>query len=119
MEQERARANLHVVVAMSPIGEAFRNRVRMFPGLVNCTTIDWFLDWPPTALQEVALRFLDDVDTGGAETKKNLAVMFQTVHTSVIETSTKMRERLKRHNYVTPTVRPWSCSPQHARILIG
>ena len=43
---ERARENLHVVVAMSPIGESFRNRVRMFPGLVNCTTIDWFLDWP-------------------------------------------------------------------------
>ena len=64
---ERARENLHVVVAMSPIGESFRNRVRMFPGLVNCTTIDWFLDWPPSALEEVAARFLDDVDIKDTE----------------------------------------------------
>lgn len=38
---ERVRANLHVVLCLSPVGEAFRNRLRMFPGLVNCTTIDW------------------------------------------------------------------------------
>ena len=38
---ERCRAHLHVVLAMSPIGEAFRNRLRKFPSLVNCCTIDW------------------------------------------------------------------------------
>ena len=27
---------------MSPIGDAFRNRLRKFPSLVNCCTIDWF-----------------------------------------------------------------------------
>ena len=27
---------------MSPIGDAFRNRLRMFPSLINCCTIDWF-----------------------------------------------------------------------------
>lgn len=31
-----------MVLAMSPIGEAFRNRLRQFPSLVNCCTIDWF-----------------------------------------------------------------------------
>lgn len=39
---ERVRDQLHVVLAMSPIGDAFRNRVRMFPSLVNCCTINWF-----------------------------------------------------------------------------
>lgn len=38
---ERARTNLHVVLCLSPIGDAFRTRLRMFPSLVNCCTIDW------------------------------------------------------------------------------
>lgn len=39
---ERTRRHLHVVLAFSPIGDAFRNRLRMFPSLINCCTIDWF-----------------------------------------------------------------------------
>lgn len=38
--------NVHIVLAMSPIGEAYRRRLRMFPSLVNCCAIDWFLPWP-------------------------------------------------------------------------
>lgn len=43
---DRVRANLHVILCMSPIGEAFRNRIRQYPAFVNCTTIDWFTEWP-------------------------------------------------------------------------
>ena len=32
---DRVRANLHVVLAMSPIGDSLRNRCRMYPGLVE------------------------------------------------------------------------------------
>ena len=39
---ERVRKNMHIVLAMSPIGDAFRARLRMFPSLINCCTIDWF-----------------------------------------------------------------------------
>ena len=39
---DRVKQNLHVALAMSPIGDAFRNRLRMFPSLINCCTIDWF-----------------------------------------------------------------------------
>lgn len=39
---ERCRTQLHVVLAMSPIGDAFRNRLRHFPALINCCTINWF-----------------------------------------------------------------------------
>ena len=39
---ERTKAMLHIVLAMSPIGEAFRNRLRKFPSLISCCCIDWF-----------------------------------------------------------------------------
>lgn len=39
----RVRAKLHIVLCMSPVGDAFRSRCRMFPSLVNCCTIDWFV----------------------------------------------------------------------------
>merc|ERR1719261_1183129 len=55
---EQCRKNLHIVLALSPIGAAFRNRLRSFPSLVNCCTIDWFMEWPAEALQAVATRFL-------------------------------------------------------------
>ena len=39
---EVVKRNFHIVLCFSPIGDAFRTRVRMFPSLVNCCTIDWF-----------------------------------------------------------------------------
>ena len=38
----RCKEKLHVVIAFSPIGEAFRTRIRQFPSLINCCNIDWF-----------------------------------------------------------------------------
>ena len=37
---ERVRNQLHIVLAMSPVGNLLRPRMRMFPSIVNCTTID-------------------------------------------------------------------------------
>jgi len=59
---ERVRDNLHIVLAMSPVGEAFRSRLRMYPGLVNCTTIDYFTPWPGDALMAVAEKYMFDVN---------------------------------------------------------
>lgn len=100
---ERVKDHLHIVVAMSPVGDSFRNRIRMFPGLVNCTTIDWFSEWPAEALLEVAYRFLEEVELGTPEVKRAVADVFVTAHTSVASTSAKMFKELRRMNYVTPT----------------
>jgi hypothetical protein len=63
----RVRDNLHIVLAMSPVGDSFRVRCRQFPSLINCTTIDWFMPWPDEALFTVANRFLAEEDLGGDE----------------------------------------------------
>ncbi len=39
----------------------FRARLRQFPSLVNCCTIDWFSAWPQEALQSVATSFLNEL----------------------------------------------------------
>ncbi|XP_055860055.1 dynein axonemal heavy chain 6-like isoform X8 [Biomphalaria glabrata] len=58
------RNNLHIVLCMSPVGSAFRSRCRMFPSLVNCCTIDWFIEWPKEALLGVAQSFFKTVSLG-------------------------------------------------------
>ena len=107
---ERVRNNLHVILCMSPVGEPFRNRLRMFPAYVNCTTIDWFCEWPKDALLEVATKGLEDVQLAAgteekdvADLQKNVAKIFMTMHRSVVEMSERMLFEMKRHNYVTPT----------------
>ena len=66
------RENLHIVLCMSPIGDAFRVRCRMFPSLINCCTIDWFDEWPKDALLSVAERYFEGVDLGTPEIKKEI-----------------------------------------------
>ena len=102
---ERARNNLHVVLAMSPVGEPFRNRIRMYPAFVNCTTIDLFTEWPKDALLEVAEKYLEEVSLGdnAVSLSKAVASMFVTMHLSVVENSKRMLTEMKRHNYVTAT----------------
>jgi dynein heavy chain len=59
---ERCKKFLHIVLCFSPIGDSFRTRIRNFPSLVNCTTIDWFSEWPKDALESVAVRFLGEIE---------------------------------------------------------
>ncbi len=41
----QCRTFLHVVWCSSPIGTAFRERLRQNPSIVNCCTIDWWVTW--------------------------------------------------------------------------
>lgn len=59
---DRARENLHIILAMSPAGETLRVRCRNFPGLISNTSVDWFFPWPEDALTAVADNFLSSVD---------------------------------------------------------
>jgi len=104
---ERTRNNLHIVLCMSPVGDGFRSRCRMYPALVNCTTIDYFHPWPVDALREVASRFLADVELGHGEDESSLksrvGQVFAFTHESVAQASSRALQELKRHIYVTPT----------------
>ncbi|XP_073915702.1 dynein axonemal heavy chain 3 isoform X2 [Castor canadensis] len=99
---ERVKKNLHIVLAMSPIGDAFRNRLRMFPSLINCCTIDWFQSWPTDALELVANKFLEDVELDD-NIRTEVVSMCKYFQESVKKLSLDYYNTLRRHNYVTPT----------------
>lgn len=98
----RVRANLHIIICMSPVGDAFRRRCRMFPSLVNCCTIDWFVKWPPEALYSVAFGSLADVSEN-EEQNNNLAKICVAMHESVEEASENLYKWHRRHYYTTPS----------------
>ncbi|KAL6428105.1 hypothetical protein ACFW04_008466 [Cataglyphis niger] len=96
------RDQLHIVVTMSPIGDAFRNRIRKFPALVNCCTIDWLQPWPEDALLAVAKKFLLTTELTDHERKAGID-MCQFFHMSTEKLSEEFFFRLNRRSYVTPT----------------
>lgn len=59
---DRVRKQLKVVLCFSPVGSTLRVRSRKFPALINCTSINWFHEWPQEALVSVSMRFLEELD---------------------------------------------------------
>uniref|UniRef100_A0A803SX01 Dynein axonemal heavy chain 6 n=1 Tax=Anolis carolinensis TaxID=28377 RepID=A0A803SX01_ANOCA len=99
----RVRQKLHIVLCMSPVGDAFRARCRMFPSLVNCCTIDWFVQWPREALLSVSRTFLMNVDLGTDRMKEKFSLMCVDIHMSVTEMAEQYYAELRRRYYTTPT----------------
>jgi len=99
---QRVRDNLHIILAMSPVGDSLRVRCRQFPSLINCTTIDWFMPWPEDALDSVARRFLSNEDLGTPENKEAISKMCVTLHASVARFADNFFAELGRRVYTTP-----------------
>ncbi|KAG8342491.1 P loop [Trypanosoma vivax] len=95
--------NLHVSLCMSPLGETFRGRLRMFPALVNCCTIDWFTAWPAEALRSVARNYFDKMTLLKPEEVVSCTDICVTIHESVEAISERFLAETRRHTYVTPT----------------
>lgn len=100
---QRVRSKLHLVISMSPIGDAFRRRCRLFPSLVNNSTIDWFDDWPMEALLSVAQKSLEVF-----QQQENPVIVDQlsnicnNIHETVSQMTKKFFDQMRRHYYVTP-----------------
>ena len=99
--EECAKNSIHVVLAFSPIGDDFKRRLRMFPALVNCCTIDWFLPWPSEALKSVAEQFLSKVED--LPMKDGIVAICVDMQERVHQLSLKYRQEMRKYYYVTPT----------------
>ncbi len=98
----RVKERLHIIIAFSPIGSAFRNRLRQFPSLVNCCTIDWFQPWPEDALERVAQKSLEGMDIP-KELKAGAVGICKYFHTRAADLAFQFLDVMGRHVYVTPT----------------
>ncbi|RVE46462.1 hypothetical protein evm_008872 [Chilo suppressalis] len=99
----RSRANLHVVLCFSPVGEKFRSRALKFPGLISGSVMDWFQKWPREALIEVAHHFLHDFKVVcSAEAKTQLIEIMGMVQDNVADTCITYYDRFRRQAHVTP-----------------
>ncbi|XP_048881302.1 dynein axonemal heavy chain 11 isoform X2 [Brienomyrus brachyistius] len=99
---DRVHRQLKVVLCFSPVGSRLRVRARRFPTLFSCTTIDWFHEWPPAALQSVSRRFLQEMDGIEPHIQESISRFMAYAHTSVNQASEKYRRNEKRYNYTTP-----------------
>ncbi|CAH8660135.1 unnamed protein product [Schistosoma rodhaini] len=99
---QRVKKHLHIVLVMSPIGDAFRSRLRMFPSLINCCTIDWFHVWPEDALEMVANKYFEGIEFV-ENIRESSVTLCKYFHESVRKLAEKFLEVLRRHSYVTPT----------------
>lgn len=100
---EKTKINLHLDLCFSPVGDAFRIRSRMFPGLINSTSIDYFHPWPRDALINVAQRFLGEIELPSEELCMTLSTHMAYVHMSIDEANNRYRTQERRNNYTTPT----------------
>jgi dynein heavy chain len=95
------KRNLHIILAMSPANEKFSQRVRMFPSLVNCCSLNWMHKWPEEALVGVAKQFL--AQNMEVKDMNNVVNVLKSTHRFVEELSVEYQKTTKRINHLTST----------------
>jgi dynein heavy chain len=99
----RVRDNLHVMLCFSPIGGQFTRWAQDFQGLINGTTVDWFLSWPFEALSSVSKKYIADFEmVCDNNAKEQLQDHIATVQQFVGHASEEYRSMYRRNVHITP-----------------
>ena len=97
------RANLHIVLCFSSVGERFRQRVMKFPSILSGCTINWFMAWSSVALAAVADHFLGSLEIiCTPEVKSNVIQMMGVVQCCTESSCIDFFVRFRRQAFVTP-----------------
>ena len=89
-------------MALSCVGTSLRNRIRMYPNIINCTTIIWYFQWPDEALTTVATKNLHAIQIDGSLNRK-ITNIFKNMHTSSLKLSAYYEKLEGRIVYITPS----------------
>lgn len=96
----RCKNKLHIILCFSPIGTAFRTRIRLYPSLVNCCTIDWYDAWPQQALEMVANRYIGTINVPD-DIKNGIVIACKHFHVTARGTSDQFQRDMGRITYIT------------------
>lgn len=100
----RIKINFHFIICMSPVGDTLRVRARKFPGILTCTSIDWFHEWPDDALIKVAKKKISELEL--YEEDENLvqvlSLITAEIHKSLKTANENYFKSERRYNYTTP-----------------
>ncbi|CAG5101569.1 Similar to DNAH7: Dynein heavy chain 7, partial [Cotesia congregata] len=98
----RCKEKLHLMLCFTPIGESFRTRLRLYPSLLNCCTIDWFEVWPEEALEQVAVKFTKDINVDD-QVKVNAVIACKYFHVCAKNIAEEFYQITGRRTYITST----------------
>jgi dynein heavy chain len=99
---EATRKNLHVLFCTSPIGDLLRIRMRRFPALINCCSLDWFMAWPTEALLSCCKESFKPIKLIEDEKKEKVVKMVVEAHKQIEKLTDYFYQSLGRKVYVTP-----------------
>lgn len=110
---KQVQRNLHIVFTMNPANPDFYNRSNSSPALFNRCIIDWFGDWPHSALLQVAREFTGQIalkqdsytDPKFADEASRHECLAETIvafHERVDETNVVLRKSAMKYNFITP-----------------
>nr|XP_032294976.1 dynein heavy chain 9, axonemal [Drosophila virilis] len=100
---EKVRRLLKIVLCFSPVGQTLRIRARKFPAIISRTAINWFHEWPRSALESVSQKFLTEIsDILEPELIPPIGYFMAYVHGTVNQISKIYLQNEKRYNYTTP-----------------
>lgn len=98
---KRVKKNIHLIFCISPNNAP--TVLRMYPSLVNCSTIDYFTPWPSQALISVAYKYLQSYthEFEFQAIEQPLVHTFQFIHQSVQDLTHRYLLEQNRHTYIT------------------
>lgn len=96
----RCKEKMHIVLSFSPIGSALRQRLRLYPSLVNCCTIDWYEDWPEDALEMVAHHWMKELNVE-EDVKLAAIISCKHFHIEARKISNSFYLQFSRRTYIT------------------
>ena len=100
----RVKINVHFILCMSPVGDTLRVRARKFPSILSGTSIDWFHEWPDTALTAVSARQIREMEQfeQNETLVQKLSEISAELHKSIKEFNDSYFKSERRYNYTTP-----------------